>query len=89
MMLTSDWGPILTRAITSKGTVGLHKKFLLVLSHLQQVFIHVVSEVFQQRDFLVEHLWEHFECVVVLLAVPLNVVNIPGKQNDGYTLVEV
>ena len=53
------------------------------------MFIHVVSEVFQQRDFLVEHLWEHFECVVVLLTVPLNVVNIPGKQNDGYTLVKV
>jgi len=87
MMLTSDWGPILTRANASKGMVGLHKKFLF--SHLQQVFIHVVSEVFQQRDFLVEHLWEHFECVVVLLTIPLNVVNIPGKQNDGYTLAEV
>lgn len=44
------------------------------------MFVHVISEVFEQCNLLVEHLWENLECVVVLLPVPLNVVYVPAEQ---------
>jgi hypothetical protein len=45
------------------------------------MLVHVVPEVFEQCDFFVERLWVDFECVVMLLTIPLNVVDVPRKQS--------
>jgi len=40
------------------------------------MFIHVVAEVLEQRDFLVQRFWIHFQRVKVLGAIALYVLHV-------------
>ncbi len=53
-------------------------------SGLQQVLLHVVHEVIEQLHFLLQVGWVVSQCVVVLLAVVVDVVNVAEKYIKIY-----
>ena len=50
------------------------------VTHLEQVLAHVVAEVFEQRHFLGEIFGVASDCVVMLSAVALDVLDVPAKS---------
>lgn len=48
------------------------------------MLLHVVHEVIEQLHFLIQVGWVVGQCVVVLLAVVVDVVNVAEKKIKGY-----
>ena len=44
------------------------------------MFVHVVSEVLEEGDFLCEGLWEHFQGVVIFCSISFYVLYIPVEK---------
>ena len=51
------------------------------MSYLEEVFRHVATEVFQQRDFLGETFWKLLDGMKMFQTIAFDVLNIPVNKN--------
>ena len=45
------------------------------------MFIHVVSEIFEQSDFFRECFWKNFEGMIMLCSISFYILYIPKNEN--------